>query len=180
MAEIKKNERFVPIKNYIIAGLIIVGAILLTFYGFEWYKVIKANRVSNSYLIEEKIISQEITDLNELSSVLTEVPKSYFLYVSYTGDDAIYKMEKSLTKIIQEYNLSDSFYFINVTSIKDDSDYLDKINNALKLENVKIKKIPTIVYFKDGEAIYAINKEGKSIMQAGDFQKLLEVNGIEK
>ena len=72
MTEIKKNERFIPLKNYIISGVIIIGAILLTFYGFEWYKVIKENKVSTSYLIKEKVISKEITDLDELESVLTD------------------------------------------------------------------------------------------------------------
>ena len=180
MTEIKKNERFIPLKNYIISGVIIIGAILLTFYGFEWYKVIKENKVSTSYLIKEKVISKEITDLDELESVLTEVPKSYFIYISYTGDEEVYEMEQDLTKIIKEYDLTDKFYFINVTSIKDEKDCLDKINKALKLEDVQVKKIPTIVYFNEGEAVYAINKEGKSIMQAGDFQKLLEINNIKK
>ena len=57
MAE-NRNERVIPIKNYLISVLIIIGAILLTFYGFEWYKVIKEHKVSTSYLIKEKVISQ--------------------------------------------------------------------------------------------------------------------------
>ena len=49
MADIKKNERFVPTKNYVIAVFIVVAMILLTWYAFEWYNVYKENKVSISY-----------------------------------------------------------------------------------------------------------------------------------
>ena len=180
MAEAKKNERFIPTKNYIITAIIIIGAILLTFYGFEWYKVIKEHKVSTSYLIKEKVISKEITELDEVDSIFSEVPKSYYVYVSYTGNEEIYNMEKDLEKLINEYDLNDKFYFLNVTSIKDDKDLTDKINKTLKLEGKKITSIPTIIYYVEGEPAYIITKEGNGIMQAGDFQKLLDINYVKK
>ena len=179
MAE-NRNERVIPIKNYLISVLIIIGAILLTFYGFEWYKVIKEHKVSTSYLIKEKVISQEIKDIDEIDSIFSEVPKSYYVYVSYTGDENIYNMEKDLEKIIKDYNLSDKFYYLNITSIKNDKDVIEKINNKLKLSEKKITSIPTIIYYNEGEPVYIINKEGSGIMQAGDFQKLLDINNIKK
>ena len=180
MTEVKKNERFIPIKNYVISVVIILAAILLTFYGFEWYKVIKENKVSTSYLIKEKVISQEIQDLDEIESIFSEVPKTYYVYVSYTGDENIYNMEKSLAKIINNYSLNDNFYYLNVTSIKDEEDYISKINYALNLTEIKITQVPTIIYYNDGEAVYIIQKDKDIMMQAGDFQKLLDINDIEK
>ena len=179
MAE-RKNERYIPIKNYIITAIIILGAILLTFYGFEWYRVIRENKVSTSYLIKEKIISQEIKDLDEIESIFAEAPKTYYVYVSYTGDENIYNMEKDLEKIINDYNLKDKFYYLNITDIKDDKDIKERLNNKLKLDNKKITTIPTIIYYSEGEPIYIITKEGNGIMQAGDFQKLLDINNITK
>jgi hypothetical protein len=180
MAEVKKNERFIPTKNYIITAIIIIGAILLTLYGFKWYRVIKENKVSTSYLIKEKVISKEIQELDELDSIFSEVPKSYFVYVSYTGNEEIYNMEKDLEKIIKDYDLGDKFYFLNVTSIKDDKNLVDQLNTKLKLEAKKIISIPTIIYYVEGEPAYIITKEGNAIMQAGDFQKLLDINNITK
>ena len=81
MAEIKKNERFVPIKNYIIAVLVIAAIIGLAFYGFAWYKVIKENRISTSYLIKNKVITKEIDNTNELADIFSEAPGTYFIYI---------------------------------------------------------------------------------------------------
>lgn len=183
MADIKKNERFIPIKNYVIAVLIVVVMVLLTWYAFEWYNVYKENKVSISYLMKNKVLSKEINSLNEVNDVFSEAPASYFIYVSYTGDEKIYEMEKELGDLIKEYKLEDSMYFLNVTDIKNESNYIDKINNALSLEeDDKIEQVPTILYFKDGTIASSgsIKKEDNNLMNAGDFQKLLDINNISK
>ena len=138
MSEDIKNERLVPIKNYIIAIVIILAIILLTWYGFSWYKVYQESKVSESYLIKENIISKEITDLNEIDDVFSEVSDEYFLYISYTGDKDIYDMEKDLAKIIKKYDISEDFYYLNVTELKDNEGYIDKLNKSLGLNNIKI------------------------------------------
>lgn len=180
MATVKKNERFIPIKNYVIVFLIIIGAIALTWYAFSWHKVIKENRLSESYLIKSKVVSNEIQGLDGINDVLSEVPSSYYIYISYTGSEDIYKMEKELTAVINEYDLGDKIYFLNVTSIKDKDDLLDQVNKTLGLEDNKVKQIPTIIYYNDGKVVDMINKEGNSIMDIGDFQKLLDRNKVEK
>ena len=180
MPDVKKNERFVPTKNYLIALLVVVIAIALTLYGFQWYKVIEENRISTSYLVKEKVISQEINELKMIEEVFSEVPDSYFLYISYTGDKQIYKMEKELAALIKDYNLYDSFYYLDVTNIKDKDNYIEDINKALNLEDIKVTKVPTVIYFKDGKAVDITAPEGNNIMSVGDLQKLLDVNKIKE
>lgn len=180
MTNIKENERFIPVKNYLIAAGIVVVIIALAWYAFAWYRVVKESKVSTSYLVKEKIISKEITDLNEVTDVFSEVPTSYFIYISYTGDEDIYNMEKDLQSVINEYNLNDSIYYINVTSIKDDKDCIDKINEALSLNDTKITSIPTIIYYSNGKPVDIITRNDDNIINTGDFQKMLDVNHIEK
>lgn len=175
-----KNERYIPIKNYILAVVIVIVVCLLTWYAFAWYNVLQENKVSTSYLVEEKVISNEINDLNAVESTFLEVPDTYFVYVSYTGSESIYNMEKDLKDVIKEYNLSDIFYYLNVTSIKDEDNYVDKVNEALGLEDRKISTIPTILYYKDGKLVDMISREDDNIMNVGDFQKLLDVNNVTK
>jgi hypothetical protein len=179
MATVKKNERFVPIKNYIIVFLIVIGAIALALYAFSWHKVIKENRLSTSYLIESKTVSNEIQGLEGLNDVLSEVSPTYYLYISYTGSEEIYKMEKELASLINKYKLEDEVYFLNVTSIKDDNDLVKQVNEALNLDD-QVKHIPTIIYYSDGKVVDIISKDGNNIMDIGDFQKLLDKNKIEK
>lgn len=180
MTSVKKNERFIPIKNYVLAVVIVVVMILLTLYGFEWYKVLKENKVSTSYLVKEKIISNEIKGLNEVNDVFSEAPDNYYLYISYTGSEEIYNMEKDLKKVINDYSLNDSMYFLNVSNIKDEEDYIDQINKALNLENKKVKKVPTIIYYNDGKVVDIIERLDDNIMNVGDFEKLLESNRVAK
>ena len=176
---IQKNERFIPIKNYVIAALIAVLAIGITLYAFAWRDAIKENKVSSSYLTKQKLI-QEITDLDEASSVFAESPTDYFILISYTGDEKVYNMEKDLKSIIIDYNLSDKMYYVNVTSIKDNDNCIDEINDKLNLKNIKVEKIPTIIYIKDGNAVDITRRSDDNMITSGDFQKLIDINGIKK
>ena len=72
MASIKTNERYIPLKNYIIAVVLVIVIVLITWWGFAWYNVYKESKVSESYLVKQKIISQEIDDLNEVKDVFSE------------------------------------------------------------------------------------------------------------
>lgn len=180
MTKIKKNETFIPVKNYILAAVIVVVIIGLTWYAFAWYNVVQENKVSTSYLVQEKIISKEITDLNEVNNIFAEAPDSYFIYISYTGDEQIYNMEKSIKSIIKSYNLSDNMYYLNVTSIKDEKGYMDKINKTLGLTDRKVVKVPTILYFEDGKLVEMTDTKSDLLMTRSDFQKLIILSGIEK
>jgi len=178
MTVVKKNERFVPIKNYVIVFLGILITIALVWYGFRWHQVIKEDRISTSYLIKSKVVSNEIQGLDKVEDVLSEVPPSYYLYISYTGSEEIYNMEKELAALINEYKIGDQFYYLNVTKIKNEKDYIDQINKALNFKDKKIANVPTIVYYEDGKVVDMITKKDKNIMNIGDFQKLLDVNKI--
>ena len=182
MTDIKKNERYIPTKNYIIAFGVVIGILLLAWYCFAWYKVYEEDKVATSYLIKNNIISNEIKDLNEIVDVFSEAPDEYFVYVSYTGDEEIYAMEKELAKIIKKYNIADQFYYLNVTGIKDNSDYVNDINRALSLRNEKIIRIPTIIYYKDGEVVKdgIISRKDNKMMTSADFQKILDKNNVKK
>lgn len=175
-----KNERFIPIKNYLIAAGLVVVIVLLTWYGFAWYKVAKENKLSTSYLVKEKIITKEINDLGEAIEVFSEPPSSYFLFISYNGDEEVYNMEKELESLITEYHLNDSIYYLNVTNIKDEDNCIAQINTALSLDDIKVTQIPTVVYFNNGKAVDVITRNDNNIMNIGDFQKLLDKNKISK
>lgn len=174
MSKVTKNERFIPIKNYVIALGIVVAAVLLTIYGFAWYNVLKEGKVSQSYLVKEKVISNEIQSLDEVEAIFAEVPDEYFIYISYTGSEEIYNMEKELKKVINKYELNDQIYYLNVTEIKEKDDYIDKINKSLNLEE-KVTQVPTIIYIKEGKVVDIIKRSDDNMMNVGDFQKLLDI-----
>ena len=180
MTNIKKNETFIPVKNYILAALIVVVMLGATWYGFKWYEVIQEEKVSTSYLVKNKYISKEIANLEEVDTVFSETSDSYFIYVSYTGDENVYNMEKTLKNEIVKYNLIDNMYYLNVTDIKSQENYIDAVNKALNLEDRKITKVPTILYFYEGTLVGMTDPKGEALMTVSDFQKLIELSNIEE
>lgn len=177
-----KNEKYIPTKNYITALVLVVVVIVLTLYFFKWYDVFKENKVSSSYLIKSNTITNEIKDLKEVEAVFTEVPDDYFIYISYTNDEKVYEMEKELKNVINDYSLNDKFYFINITDIQKEDNYIDKLNATLDLGEQKITKVPTIIYYQNGK----IAKDGilvradDNIINASDLQQFLEEKDYQK
>lgn len=178
----KKKNNYIPSKNYLIALFISFFAIFLTYYIFSWYNVYQDKKYEESYLISTNTISLEVNDIKEIENTFTEAPSEYFVYIGYRNDEEVYKLEKNLKKVIDKYNLNDSFYYIDVTDLKEDETYLEKLNDALKLEENKIEKVPTIIYFKDGKVSKdaIITREDDNIMNVGDFEKLLEIYELKK
>jgi len=175
-----KKESQYPTRNYIIAFFIMFVVLFGTWFGFRLYNISKETEISKSYLINKKILKNEIKNIDESIDVLSEAPTSYFILISYTGDEKVYNLEKELAKIIEDYKLEDKMYYLNVTDIKDDKNVIDKINSALQLNDKKVAQIPTIIYYKEGIATDIIKRQDDNMMNKGDFQKLLDVNKIEK
>lgn len=182
MPKTKKNERYISTRNYVIAFIVMALIVVLTLYGFKWYEVYEENKVSQSYLIKEGTIKNEIKDLNEIEAIFSEAPDEYFIYISYSNDENIYKMEKDLKELILDYNLQDKFYYINVTDIKTNDNYIEELNEALNLDEQKITKVPTILYYKNGTLTKGgiLNRDDDNIISAADFQQFLDIKDIEK
>ena len=178
----KKKNSYIPTKNYVIAVLISLLAIFLTYYIFSWYNVYQEKKYNESYLMKTSTISLKVDDIAEIESAFKEAPTEYFVYIGYRKDESVYKLEKNLKKIIDKYNLNDIFYYIDITEHKDEDNYIEKLNKALNLTENKITNVPTIVYFKNGNVANdaIITREDYNMMNVGDFEKLLEMYEFKK
>lgn len=174
MASAKIKYKNQNVKKYFVGLCIILAIIFLALYFYKWHTVREQEKYYNSYLISTNTISLEMTDINEISSVLSETPSYYFLYISYTGDEDVYTLEEELKPLIDEYQLQNNFYFLNVTDFKDtNTNYKDDIADILNIDRNIISKVPIILYFKDGELATT-----HGIFTAGEFQDLLETKDI--
>ena len=170
----KNNINFKKLFYFIIGFLLII---FLIWYIISWKNVKKEEKLMNSYLITSNTLSVEIKDLSETIQVLKESPSEYFVYISYTNDEKVYSFEKKLKKLIDNYNLKDEFYFVNVTNIKDDENFYKEINNTF---NTKlINNIPCILHFKNNELKKVIyNKDLNKTYT--NFENLLKENEFDK
>ena len=177
MVKKTKSSTYFPYKNYLYLIMGIVIFLLLLWYAVSWIKVRNEEKLATSYLIKTNTVSYTIDDLNEINSVLSESPSEYFIYISYTGNEDIYKLEKKLKKVIDNYNLKDEFYYIDVTKIKDNDSLLNNLNKIFNTD--KIVNIPCIIYYQNNE-IKDIILDNKNIFDYNKFINLLKDNAYER
>jgi len=175
----KKSTRYIPTKNYVIAFLMIAVAIFLVFYLFEWYKVKQIEKYGTSYLIDSNTISLEIKSIEEIPVVFLEAPSEYFVFINYLNEKDNNKKEKNLKNIIDEYNLKDIFYYMNVTELKNEVNYINKLNKAFGIDN-KINSIPVLLYYQNGKLTEIIDSENDEIISASELKRILDVYETEK
>ena len=177
MAKKKSKKNIYSLKKTIYIALSIIILILLIWYAYSWYKVKNLEKYYNSYLLNSNTVNLEIKDLNEVVQVLKESPNEYFILISYTGNEEVYKLEKKLKELIDNYNLKDEIYYVNITSIKNDDDLYDKINSTF---NTKlINNVPAILYFKNKELVNVINYENTSKVY-NELKNTLIENGYDE
>lgn len=177
LKEVEGAKHIFSQKNILIIVCIVLALILVIFYGYRVNKLKETDTLSKSYLLDSGTVSLEIKNLDEVNQILAKSPTEYFVLISYTGNKDTYKLENGLKKILDKYKLNDSFYYLNVKSIMDEDNYLNRLNNAFNTD--KIKKVPTILYYKNGKIVDVVTRNDNNIINAGDFQKLLDIYGYE-
>lgn len=161
------------LKKYIIMLIIVLGIIFLFLYFYKWYEVKQDEKYLQSYLMETNTINLEMNETKEIHQVLSETANYYFIYISYTEDKNIYEFEKKLKPLIDEYDIQNNFYYLNITDIKKtNKNYKKDIAKELDVDENDISKIPSILYFKDNKLV----KSG--ISTAKDFENLLEKENV--
>ena len=173
--EVEGAKHIFSQKNILIIVCIVLALILVIFYGYRVNKLKETDTLSKSYLLDSGTVSLEIKNLDEVNQILAESPTEYFVLISYTGNKDTYKLENGLKRILDKYKLNDSFYYLNVKNIMDEDNYLNRLNNAFNTD--KIKKVPTILYYRNGKIVDVVTRNDNNIINAGDFQKLLDIYG---
>lgn len=171
------KNRYIPLKNYFIAFFTVVIILFLSLYFYKWYKVYQEEQIRQSYLLKTNTISMQISNLDDLNTILSETPNDYFIYISYTHDTNVYNLEKKIKKVIDDYGINDVMYYIDITKLKKDKNYLDTLNK--KLNTTEITATPAIIYVKDNQ-IKDIIQDNKKFISANDLENVLKNNGMEK
>ena len=171
--EVEVAKQKISPKHIAIIVCVVLVLILLGVYIYHWQEAKENNKLSTSYLLDTATLSLEIKNIDEVNQILTESPTEYYVLITYTGNKENYELEKGLKSIIDRYQLNDSFYYLNIENIKDEDNYLTRLNNAFNTD--KITKVPIILYYKDGKIIDTVSRYDDNTINASDFQKLLDI-----
>lgn len=158
----KKNERVVPIKNYIYLLIMIIVVVALTFLIFNINKNYQTKKLETSYLANYLTVVKT----EELSNILSEPSSELFIFVTKTNDENVFNLEKDLKKIIKKHDLRDNFILLDYT----DESNVEELNKILKSD---IETLPAIIYIKNGEFIKSIDSK-ESLLKSSDFEKMLD------
>lgn len=169
----EETQRNIPLKNYIIIIIMFIAVILITLYVFKWYQIKKDEKVSQNYLVEKNLITNQTNKIDELNNVITENSSRLLLYISYRNSYKIYNMEQKYDYIFKDYNLSDIFYLFDITDIKaNNKNYKNLINKYL---DINVDNYPVIIYYEDGQI-----SSYKKITSHKDLLQFIKKIGIEK
>ncbi len=171
-----QEKKVIPPRNYLILILVIIFTIGGVFYFLEWKQAQEDLMTMDSYLMTNNTVSLTINTLEELETTLLESPNELFIFTGYTGDIDEYNLEKDLKEVIDNYNLSDNFYYLNVTELMNDENFTNDLSDILGIE---IDSLPIIIYVSDDHAVNKVSSSG-DYLKASDFVKLLEIYEFEE
>lgn len=166
------KKRLVPIKNYLLAVILFLGVIFLFVYAFMWYNIKKEEKLLESYLITTNTTSLILQELDEVDAIFEEAPDNFFLFISYTKDKDVLDLEKEIKPYIDKYNVNDIFYYLDVTDLKENSEFLNNLNKKL---NTQIKYLPTLIYFSHNNIVETLESSDKETLKKDNFKTLLEI-----
>ena len=183
--EIKLNSnelnKELILKTIVIVSYTLIIAILIMGFVDSMVKTYTTSVEANApYIISSGAVDETMNvDLSLARLRFANLKGDYFVYLNYGSSTSAKSLEIGIKALIEQYNLKDKFYYINIDSLKNEEDEITKINEALGLQEALISKVPTI-YYVNSDGILRIEniiaRSDDNIMTIGDFQNLLDIN----
>ncbi len=176
MIKQKKEEvKEIPVKNYLVLGVIIILTLLASLYIFAWFRQYNDSKVSTP------IITSTLREVeyNNLNTVLKE-RDVLVMYMCTTDEEVCRNFEKKFASYVSNNNLTEEIIYLNLGYNKDNNNLLQKVYNNYKSENLvkKVYEYPTLVIFNQGKIVDVLSSNGKNkitIEQVNDFLESYEL-----
>ena len=146
--------RKIPVKNYIILGVVMIVTMMLLYYFYMWVDVYKESKINIP--IMDKYM--RVINYNEFSDYLIENPDT-IVYVSVLENEKIREFEKAFKNKYRENEIENEILYMNVTDdIKD-----KRVKNEMVLKyfvnSLNMTDVPCILVFSDGvlSSIYSVS-----------------------
>lgn len=144
----KNNEREIPLKNYIILGLVILLTLGLVYYFYLWYITYEESKLNET--IMDRYL--EVINYNELNDYIVE-NRNAMIYTSVLEDNNIRKFEIKFKNIVVKNALKDKILYMDMTDIFKDKIKYTELRNSYQINNYNITNVPCILVFKDAKLV---------------------------
>ena len=154
MSQNEEDERIIPIKNYVILGLIFIIIVALVLYFCNLY------HVYDNHQREIPVIRDTLFEIqpDELDHYIMENPTT-IIYMCTASNENCRDYERELKKLVVKENLQDEIIYLNLSNI-DQNSFVDKFNAKYPYRLKLTKNYPAFVAFENGE-IYDILQENE-------------------
>ena len=169
--------RKIPLKNYVILGVIVVITLFLLSYFYMWVDAYKESKISIP--IMDKYMT--IINYNELDNYVVENPNT-IVYVSVLEDEKIREFEKQLKNKYKDDVIERDVLYMNITDDIKDNVVKKEMINKYFVNNLDITNVPCVLVFEDSklESIYSVSDNGYDIDRFVIYlnNSLLEGDGL--
>ena len=168
-----KREAFrkIPVKNYIILGIVILITLLILYYFYCWVDVYKESKI-NIPILDKYMI---VINYNELDNYIVENPDT-IVYVSVLEDEKIREFEKELKNKYREKEIDNEILYMNITDDIKNNDIKDDMIEKFSINGIDVTDVPSVLVFSDGklDSIYSVSDNDYDIDKF-----LVYINSIE-
>ncbi len=169
---IKKTQKQIPPKNYIILICLFVVTIFLLLFITEKYESYK------EYEKQTPIIRGTLPEIGytEVDHYITENPY-VVLYMCTASDEVCRSFEKDLKKVVLKDGLSNSITYVNLSEV-DSNQFVDEFNSKYPYKKDLTTSYPAFVIIRDTEIIDILQGNSEkplTISKAEAFFKYYEV-----
>ena len=144
----KNNGREIPLKNYIILGLVVLLTLGLVYYFYLWYITYEESKLNET--IMDRYL--EVINYNELNDYIVE-NRNAMIYTSVLEDNNIRKFEIKFKNIVVKNALKDKILYMDMTDIFKDKIKYNELRNSYQINNYNITNVPCILVFKDAKLV---------------------------
>lgn len=144
----KNNGREIPLKNYIILGLVVLLTLGLVYYFYLWYITYEESKLNET--IMDRYL--EVINYNELNDYIVE-NRNAMIYTSVLEDNDIRKFEIKFKNIVVKNALKDKILYMDMTDIFKDKIKYTELRNSYQVNNYNITNVPCILVFKDAKLV---------------------------
>ena len=144
----KNNRREIPLKNYLILGLVILLTLGLIYYFYLWYITYEESKLNET--IMDRYL--EVINYNELNDYIIE-NRNAMIYTSILEDNDIRKFEIKFKNIVVKNALKDKILYMDMTDIFKDKIKYTELRNSYQVNNYNITNVPCILVFKDAKLV---------------------------
>ena len=150
-----KREAFrkIPVKNYIILGVVMFVTILILYYFYCWVDVYKESKINIPIL--DKYMT--VINYNELDNYIVENPNT-IVYVSVLEDEKIREFEKEFKNKYKNKDIKNEVLYMNITDDINDKDIKNEMVSKYSINSLDMTDVPSLLIFNDGElsSIYSV------------------------